>query len=279
MGEQPKILYHYTSLDTLALILTNKSICFNTLLNVDDIDEAETSDLGQFGKYVYVSCWTDEMAESIAMWQLYTPNMHGVRIQLPAYPFKKHYYKAGELHFKEDTSSYIDIEKLYKENKASIIPALPKLIPITYTIDEELLHPKAKFGESIEEYSKVINDKLSKEKSAEIRYELGNLGRFKNDAWRFQREWRYWLSMSPIGLKESEQATFNTHIEFVRRLEDLAAKPPYERFFIELSDEAISQMEVVFGPRMTEAEKILAKHLLRSCGLDGKWRDSTLRIR
>ena len=38
-------------------------------------------------------------------------------------------------------------------------------------------------------------------------------------------------------------------------------------------------MEVVFGPRMTEAERILAEHLLRSCGLDGKWRDSTLRIR
>lgn len=68
MKAEPQVLYHYTSLDTLALILTNKSICFNTLLNVDDIDEAETSDLGQFGKYVYVSCWTDEAAESIAMW-------------------------------------------------------------------------------------------------------------------------------------------------------------------------------------------------------------------
>lgn len=88
MKAEPQVLYHYTSLDTLALILTNKSTCFNTLLNVDDIDEAETSDLGQFGKYVYVSCWTDEAAESIAMWQLYTPNMHGVRIQLPVYPFK-----------------------------------------------------------------------------------------------------------------------------------------------------------------------------------------------
>ena len=125
MKAEPQVLYHYTSLDTLALILTNKSICFNTLLNVDDIDEAETSDLGQFGKYVYVSCWTDEAAESIAMWQLYTPNMHGVRIQLPVYPFKKHHYKAGELHFKEDTSSYINIEKLYEENKASIAPGLP----------------------------------------------------------------------------------------------------------------------------------------------------------
>lgn len=67
----PQTLYHYTSLETLALILTNKSLCFNTLLNVDDIEEAETSDMGLFGKYVYVSCWTDEAQESIAMWQLY----------------------------------------------------------------------------------------------------------------------------------------------------------------------------------------------------------------
>lgn len=55
--------------------------------------------------------------------------------------------------------------------------------------------------------------------------------------------------------------------------------PPYQRFFVELSDEAISQMEIVFGPRMTEGEKILTKHLLKGNGLDGKWRDSILRIR
>ena len=38
-------------------------------------------------------------------------------------------------------------------------------------------------------------------------------------------------------------------------------------------------MQIVFGPRMTEAEKILAKHLLRGSGLDGKWKESALRIR
>ena len=34
-------LYHYTSLETLALILKNKTLCFNNLLNVDDIEEAQ----------------------------------------------------------------------------------------------------------------------------------------------------------------------------------------------------------------------------------------------
>jgi hypothetical protein len=85
--------------------------------------------------------------------------------------------------------------------------------------------------------------------------------------------------MSPWGMQELEHATRKTYSDLVKRLEDPETKPPYERFFIELSDEAISQMEIVFGPRMTEAEKILAKHLLRGCGLDGKWRDSSLKIR
>ena len=116
MIEIPKILFHYTSLETLALILTNKTICFNTLLNVDDIEEAETSDLGLFGKFVYVSCWTDDVKESIALWQMYTPNMHGVRIQLPAFPFKQYYYKAGTYHFNLDTTSYINEEKVYSTN-------------------------------------------------------------------------------------------------------------------------------------------------------------------
>ena len=60
-----KYLYHYTSLETLALILRNKTICFNNLLYVDDLDEAETEDMGKFGKFVYVSCWTEDSEEFI----------------------------------------------------------------------------------------------------------------------------------------------------------------------------------------------------------------------
>ena len=37
-----EFLYHYTSLERLALILKNKTVCVNNLLNVDDIEEAET---------------------------------------------------------------------------------------------------------------------------------------------------------------------------------------------------------------------------------------------
>lgn len=85
-------LYHYTSLETLALILAHRTLRFNSLQFVDDMEEAEAADLKHFGKFVYVSCWTREENESIPMWKMYTPDMHGVRIQLPQFPFKKYHY-------------------------------------------------------------------------------------------------------------------------------------------------------------------------------------------
>ena len=173
--------------------------------------------------------------KSIAMWQLYTPNMYSHKTGLGASAQKTPAIKAGELHFKEDTLVLISILRSCTKRTRlfECLPGLPKLLPITYTIEEGLLHPRVRFGDSTKDYSKALKGESGKS-NVEIRYEFGNLGRFKDEAWRFQREWRYWLFMSPIGLKESEQATFDTHIEFARRLEDVTAKPPYERLLIEL---------------------------------------------
>lgn len=52
------MLYHYTSIETLAMILGGKKIRFNNLLHVDDPDEIETADLSNWGRHCFVSCWT-----------------------------------------------------------------------------------------------------------------------------------------------------------------------------------------------------------------------------
>lgn len=79
-------------------LLHNRTFCFNNLLYVDDIEEAETSDMGKFGRFVYVSCWTDDKEESIPLWNMYPPNMHGIRIRMPEFPFKKRKYQRGTSH-------------------------------------------------------------------------------------------------------------------------------------------------------------------------------------
>src|SRR5690625_4237641 len=87
----PEHLYHYTSIETLALILRNQTIRFRRLDLMDDPDEALTADLGRQGKYVLVSCWTDRVDEELLIWSLYTTGLRGVRIRLPVPPFEKRF--------------------------------------------------------------------------------------------------------------------------------------------------------------------------------------------
>ena len=51
-------LYHYTDLQTLALILNNQTIRFSPLTRLDDPQEKETADVPNFGQSIFVSCWT-----------------------------------------------------------------------------------------------------------------------------------------------------------------------------------------------------------------------------
>lgn len=56
---------HCASIGTLALILKNKAIKFNNLLNVDDPEKAETEDLGLSGKHCLVSRWAESGEDSV----------------------------------------------------------------------------------------------------------------------------------------------------------------------------------------------------------------------
>lgn len=83
----PQYLYHYTSIETLALILKNRSIRFNSLDRMDDLQEKEANDIRNIGQFIYVSAWTSDQMESIPMWNMYASLNAGIRIQLQCNPF------------------------------------------------------------------------------------------------------------------------------------------------------------------------------------------------
>lgn len=82
------IIHHYTSLQTLALILKNQTIRFNRLDLVDDASELDSIP-DFFRSYLFASCWTESEDESIPLWKMYTPNMQGVKISLPKKTFRE----------------------------------------------------------------------------------------------------------------------------------------------------------------------------------------------
>ena len=274
-------LYHYTSLETLALILKNRTICFNNLLYVDDIEEAETEDMGKFGRYVYVSCWTDDSEESIQLWHMYTPNMHGVRIRMQHFPFKKYSFEKGEYFLSEDVISYINLTKIYEENRASIVSDQPHLEKVEYTDDKEKLFPKIKtesFHGAVELYLAVNSMSDIKANNLNFTYSFKDLGKYKRKNWEFQKEWRYIITLSPMGLQEANPPSFAKQQEQIRRIENLSLEPPYKQIFLDIDSDALKDIEIVFGPKMSEAEKIMAKTLIKEYCPEATYRDSILRI-
>ena len=67
-------IHHYNSIETLALILKYKTIRFNRLDRVDDMEESMYGSGPtkiKLGQYVFVSCWTKDDLENISLWKMY----------------------------------------------------------------------------------------------------------------------------------------------------------------------------------------------------------------
>lgn len=257
-------LYHYTSIEKLALILKNKTIKFTNLLNVDDPEEAETEDLGLFGRNCLVSCWTKCSEDILPMWNMYTPEMKGVRIGMKINPFKKYTYNSGEEYFSENAASYINYYDNYNK-KVSIAAGCPITVEVAYTNDKELLYPRIK--------SQTDN---------EISISLEKLGKYKRECWSFQKEYRYIITTAPWSIKELEKIrSIEEHVQLFSRLFDDGNNQFCDEIFLELADDAFENMEILLGPKSTEAESIIVQALLEKYCSDScvKLEKSRIRIR
>ena len=244
-GVATNMIYQYTTLQALACILKNKTIRLNNLLNVDDPEEVETIDFNNFGRHIYVSCWTTESKESIPMWCQYANNMTGVRI--------------GVDESLIETLEKIELREFHYEKKnidrqAYFGPV--SIIPIEYVKKDDTPHLKPLL---LHKYS----DKTI--------IELDPLGRYKNDYWEFQKEVRIWMSILPFveGLKTDEQ--------WFEYLED--CKPIGAYFDLPVNDDLLSSMEILCGPKMSIGDYWLLESVVEKYNKDIKIEKSTIRIK
>ncbi len=98
----PDTLHHYTTIETLALILESKKIRFNSISRLDDLTEPFSKDLGNIGNLALVSCWTDSNVESIVQWSMYSKNGRGCRITLPSDLFTENIEQESDKYFSVD---------------------------------------------------------------------------------------------------------------------------------------------------------------------------------
>lgn len=239
--EIPQYLYHYTSLDKLALIFKNKTIRLNPLTKMDDLQEQKTADIENIGRFIFVSSWTSDDNESIPMWKMYTDPQAGVRIKLKSNPFSFQ-GMAGPDHlipsFKE--LSVVSPQILEKEDI---------LFPIQYTNDKALLEPK-----------------ISDISSENLRINVEILGKYKNTGWKFQQEWRYIIHFYkiPTNLERIEEDELTQRAkQTIHNIYTGREPSPIEYYDLPIDPLVFSTMEITVSPQLSAGNRVILESLLK----------------
>lgn len=242
-------LYHYTTLETLELILQNKTIRFNSLQCVDDLEEKETSDAGDFGKYCFVSCWTKSPSEDIPLWSMYSKNGKGVRVRLCKNPFKLFSHPVQEIamtkggvvveRYRGDYyNSYISEPNLTHDYNVFLNENI--LDEVIYTQDESLIYPKIFKNTNQASFNQI--------------------GIYKSEKWRFQEESRYHFMVLPFNRGKIMEYLANPSLAY----DDMFSQRELPIYFIDLhlDEDKINDMEIMLGFNADEEDYEYAKSLV-----------------
>lgn len=232
----PDYLYHYTSLSSLVLILKSREIRLNSLINMDDLEEAKAHDLKEYGKYCFISSWTDGEDEKISLWNMYTHDMAGVRIKLHTLPFETYNYQIKR--FGKDIKLKDTFLPKHFFDESNPIPSSYRnedfLIRVEYTDDEKLIYPE------LLEYDSDNN---------QTKLKLPLLGKYKRKEWCFQDEVRYKISFFPF--YDEDINNFDKMKQNIINQKDLLSYNCY----LKIKEEYFNKIEITKGPKMSAGDE------------------------
>lgn len=266
-------LYHYTTLESLALILKNKTIKFNRLDCVDDVEEGAAVSAGvNLSKYMFVSCWTENSEESIPLWKMYAGDGFGVRISLDSDMFMKYliYHEEGDpLNVQGMIVSRVSKETLLNP-KFFVFP--PQVIS-----SDEKYDMFFRRVEYVDDVKSCVDNLISCHNNSggipETCIKFGEVGKYKHKRWAFQEEVRFvlgifpgnWLYLNGDNAHMAVQAIMNNQtVDFTS-------------FFLHLSPEVMETMEITLSPSATESHRIMVDALCEKYAPNATVKDSGIR--
>lgn len=236
-------LYQYTTTEALKSILANRTIRLRALSTLDDTEESVSLDSKAIGNFVFVSSWTSDTKEDIAMWNMYGKAGSGVRIGLPKTPFVEYTYtpteqqKHGLSPIPENLVTALPIETILNPNYF-IAPWHKEYIlkKVECSDSEERLSPKLW----------EINDNSET-------FSYGKMGLYKNTYWSFQKEWRYVLHVIPFPLTLAYELINKNRTLFSKLMHSVSdghIKCPVEYINMKIAPQMFDKMTIDLGPLM-----------------------------
>lgn len=257
-------IHHYTTVDTLALILKNKTIRFTRLDKVDDLEENACEKGVKIGKYSFASCWTISNEESIPQWKLYTAVQAGVRITLDWNMFKiydnKVYQEFNGIKVGTENSPLErTITPLHDffSSKNAVFPVSDKELPYFFR--------KIKYVNDVSlEVKNIVDIIHHSNKIDEIRVSPKNLGLYKNKRWEFQEECRFVLFIVPGNDKLNTPNFISGFNDMLYIAWSKGIEPSIVFYDMQLRDDIFDTMEITLSPNILESQKIIVDSLVRT---------------
>ncbi|RZK63687.1 MAG: DUF2971 domain-containing protein [Pedobacter sp.] len=234
MPETVDKLYHYTDINSLALILKSKSIRFGRLDKVNDPTEGQSSDFHSMAPYIFISSWTANQFEDLALWNMYTPLMRGVRIEIDLPIFASFSIPKNITNSLVNAVEYLNFEQGY-----FIVGAENKPTKIIYTDDEALLRPTIK---------------------AQGGLNLKFLSIYKRLIWQVEREYRYQLNIVPIDKNIQSTDFADTYSSLIKA----ETPPPIDNYLIRIRKKAFHSMKIRLSPKLLPGDRIIVESLIKS---------------
>lgn len=256
-----KEVYHYTSLETLKLILKNCNLRFKSLSGVDDPNEEKTSDFGAFGHMTYVSCWTS-LKDSIPQWSMYGDEFKGVMITL----------------------RFEDVKDVFRTLKVSmgkdLVDVLPIFLPLLEVIPTRGYLPIFQEIEYTNDVEKITPKVLSVEET-NLSIKFGVMGKYKTEDWDFQKESRFIFSCIPMSFSKMLDFMEENKGEFgpamVNKLANM--ERDLQHLDIMLNSNIFENLTITFGPNCSVSEKKEIKDFANNLGFKLSFEDSNVKIR
>lgn len=240
-------LFHYTSINTLALILKSKKLKFNRLDRVNDPTEGIPGDFHNMSHYLFVCCFTGTKEENLAMWNMYTPEMRGVRIELTIPIFNSFSYDSYD-NLLVPPEKIIDYEKgIFTPHGGDNIP-----IKVEYTNDKNTLHPLIKNP---------------------IGLKTVLLGKYKREIWSIEDEYRYIIQFYPFDTSIKSDNFPDQYQPMIKN----NIPPKMDSFFLDINIESFKSMKILKSPRLKDGDNEIIESLVEKYNPDAKIETSKLK--
>lgn len=265
-------LYHYTTIDALALILKNKTLKFSRLDCVDDLEEGRVESSGiKLGKHFFVSCWTENPEESIPLWKMYSKNSYGVRISLDKDMFKKYVVKSGTYNgipVIGSIESLLPAEELFNNDYMPFPPT------ITQSSVDSFFYREVEYVDDVSKATEdIVHITAKGGNKADLEIALGDVGRYKYKRWAFQEETRFVISFFPINPMQYNPEIVSSIVMDAYRS---GIHVPFSSYYMHLRDDVFDDLEIVLSPMATEGQKVIVENLCATYAPNAVVKESSL---